>query len=126
MDLALRQVKKKMTCEDFIKNNRGINDGENLPEEFLRSLYASISENEIKISSDGSAGLAPIHWEQIAQQSVLPRAQLLNVNNLGKLTHDSSHLCDHVTTLQVSHAQGLPLACVVNTLQGRDGKHNST
>ena len=29
------QVKKKMTCEDFIKMNRGINDNQDLPVEFL-------------------------------------------------------------------------------------------
>ena len=78
------QVKKKMTCEDFIKNNRGINDGENLPEEFLRSLFQSIVENEIKISSESAAAFTPINWEQIATESVLPRAHLLNVHDLGE------------------------------------------
>ena len=78
------QVKKKMNPEDFIKNNRGINDGENLPEDFLRLLFDSISSNEIKISSDASAAFTPVDWEDIARQSTLPRAHLLNVNDLGQ------------------------------------------
>jgi Sec7-like guanine-nucleotide exchange factor len=42
------QVKKKMTCEEFIRNNRGINAGENLPPDFLQELYDSISRSEIR------------------------------------------------------------------------------
>lgn len=36
------EVKKKMTVEDFIKINRGINDGKDFPEEFLREIYSDI------------------------------------------------------------------------------------
>ncbi|KAK7294946.1 hypothetical protein RJT34_17846 [Clitoria ternatea] len=42
-------VKNKMSADDFIKNNRGIDDGKDLPEEYLRSLYERISRNEIKM-----------------------------------------------------------------------------
>jgi hypothetical protein len=43
------QVKKKMSAEDFLKNNRGINDGQDLPPEFMRSLYERIVSNEIQV-----------------------------------------------------------------------------
>lgn len=33
------QVKNKMSKAAFLKNNRGINDGADLPEEFMSSLY---------------------------------------------------------------------------------------
>ena len=79
------QVRKKMTCEDFIKNNRGINNGENLPEKFLRMLYESISGNEIKISSESAAGSAQIHFDQIAMDSMSARAQVLDVSDLGNV-----------------------------------------
>eukprot|EP00775_Hariotina_reticulata_P008270 gene8270-8458_t len=55
------QVKKKMSAEDFLKNNRGINDGQDLPAEFMRSLYDRIVTNEIKIKDellDGSSAKA--------------------------------------------------------------------
>ncbi|KAL9670326.1 hypothetical protein QQ045_007877 [Rhodiola kirilowii] len=45
-------VKTKMSPEDFIRNNRGIDDGKDLPEEYLRSLYERISKNEIKMKED--------------------------------------------------------------------------
>ena len=38
-----------MSPDDFIKNNRGIDDGKDLPEEYLRSLFERISRNEIKM-----------------------------------------------------------------------------
>lgn len=41
-----------MSPEDFIRNNRGIDDGKDLPEEYLRSLYDRISKNEIKMKED--------------------------------------------------------------------------
>ena len=45
-------MKKKMTADEFVRNNRGINGGEDLPREFLRALYASIAADEIRISSE--------------------------------------------------------------------------
>ncbi|KAJ4846622.1 Protein big1 [Turnera subulata] len=47
-------VKEKMTKADFIRNNRGINDGKDLPEEYLGTLYDQIVKNEIKMSADSS------------------------------------------------------------------------
>ena len=41
-----------MTKEGFIKNNRGIDDGKDLPEEFLSGLYNRITINEIKMKPD--------------------------------------------------------------------------
>lgn len=39
------QVKRKMTEEEFIRNNRKINDGKDLPREMLTHLYHSIAKN---------------------------------------------------------------------------------
>lgn len=41
-----------MSADDFIRNNRGIDDGKDLPEEYLRSLFERISRNEIKMKDD--------------------------------------------------------------------------
>ncbi|KAM0048372.1 putative Sec7 domain, mon2, dimerization and cyclophilin-binding domain, Sec7 domain superfamily [Helianthus debilis subsp. tardiflorus] len=48
-------VKNKMSADDFIRNNRGIDDGKDLPEEYLRSLFERISRNEIKMKEDDFA-----------------------------------------------------------------------
>ncbi|KAK6916848.1 Sec7 domain [Dillenia turbinata] len=48
-------VKDKMTKADFIHNNRGIDDGKDLPENYLGALYDQIVTNEIKMNADSSA-----------------------------------------------------------------------
>ncbi|KAJ8468000.1 hypothetical protein OPV22_030552 [Ensete ventricosum] len=48
-------VKNKMSPDDFIRNNRGIDDGKDLPEEYLRSLFDRISKKEIKMKEDNLA-----------------------------------------------------------------------
>ncbi|KAF5744324.1 brefeldin A-inhibited guanine nucleotide-exchange protein 2-like [Tripterygium wilfordii] len=45
-------VKNKMSVDAFIRNNRGIDDGKDLAEEYLRSLFDRISRNEIKMKDD--------------------------------------------------------------------------
>lgn len=46
------QVKKRMTKADFVKNNRGINDNSDLPEDFLHTIYDDIVNNEIKMKDE--------------------------------------------------------------------------
>jgi Sec7-like guanine-nucleotide exchange factor len=41
-----------MSKADFVKNNRGINDGNDLPEEFLSSIYDEILINEIRMKDE--------------------------------------------------------------------------
>jgi len=43
---------KRMTPEDFIKNNRGINDGQDLPPEYLTAIFEEITSNEIVLNSE--------------------------------------------------------------------------
>ena len=70
-DLHNDGVKNKMTLEEFIRNNRGIDDGKDLPQEFLTSIYNEIRDNEIKMTPDveamgGEGGLAvddKVRWD---------------------------------------------------------------
>ncbi|KAJ8445497.1 hypothetical protein Cgig2_031310 [Carnegiea gigantea] len=62
------QVKKKMTEEDFIRNNRRINGGNDLPREFLSELYHSICKNAIRTIPDQGARypeMTPSRWIDI-------------------------------------------------------------
>merc|ERR1719400_2283997 len=52
-DLHSPQVKHKMTKEQYVKMNRGINDSEDLPEEYLSTIYDEISQSEIKMKGGG-------------------------------------------------------------------------
>ncbi|KAH9302370.1 hypothetical protein KI387_013953, partial [Taxus chinensis] len=45
-------VKNKMSKADFIRNNRGIDDGKDLAEVYLGSLYDRIVKSEIKMKAD--------------------------------------------------------------------------
>lgn len=51
-------VKSKMTLQEFIRNNRGIDDGRDLPEELMQAVYTRITTKEIKLEGEGS-GTAP-------------------------------------------------------------------
>ncbi|SAM84169.1 probable SEC7-component of non-clathrin vesicle coat [Ustilago bromivora] len=51
-DAHNKQVKHRMTLQDFIKNNSGIDDGQSLPEEYLKSVYDEIQNNEIKMKDE--------------------------------------------------------------------------
>ncbi|KAI9037417.1 Arf family guanine nucleotide exchange factor SEC7 [Aspergillus affinis] len=42
----------RMTKEDFIKNNRGINDNQDLPNDYLGAIYDEIQTNEIVLDTE--------------------------------------------------------------------------
>jgi brefeldin A-inhibited guanine nucleotide-exchange protein len=56
-DLHNPQVKKRMSKPDFIKNNRGINDNADLPEQLLLDIYDEIDSNEIRMKDEVEAGI---------------------------------------------------------------------
>lgn len=43
---------RRMNAEDFIKNNRGINNEQDLPPEYLTAIYDEIASNEIVLASE--------------------------------------------------------------------------
>lgn len=48
-DLHNTQIKRKMKLDDFVRNNKGINNGKNLPFDFLEDIYNTIKHHEIKL-----------------------------------------------------------------------------
>ncbi|PSC72251.1 brefeldin A-inhibited guanine nucleotide-exchange 2-like [Micractinium conductrix] len=50
------QVKNKMSKADFLRNNRGINDGGDLPQDFMEAVYDRIIHNEIKMKDESLLG----------------------------------------------------------------------
>ncbi|KAI8959889.1 Sec7-domain-containing protein [Daldinia sp. FL1419] len=57
-DLHSSKIARRMTKEDFIKNNRGINDNADLPDEYLIGIYDEIAKNEIVLKSEREAAAA--------------------------------------------------------------------
>lgn len=66
----------QMSPEDFISNNRGIDDGKDLPEEYLRALYERISRNEIKMKEDE---LVPDKKQSTNSNKMLGLDSILNI-----------------------------------------------
>ena len=59
----------RMTVEGFLRNNRGINNGKDLPAELLEAVFKSISENEIKmLGGKEELSLSASGWRHIATQ----------------------------------------------------------
>ncbi|KAF5799791.1 putative Sec7 domain, guanine nucleotide exchange factor, Sec7 domain superfamily [Helianthus annuus] len=66
------QVKRKMTEDDFIRNNRRINGGDDLPREYLSELYHSICENEIRMTPVQGSDFPPVvhdNWAGLIHRS---------------------------------------------------------
>lgn len=64
----------RMTTEDFIKNNRGINDNADLPDEYLSSIYDEIAQNEIVLNTERENAAALGILPQTATGSIASRA----------------------------------------------------
>ena len=43
---------KKMTLDQFVRNNRGINQGQDVDRSILEALYRDIKENEIRMDDN--------------------------------------------------------------------------
>ncbi|KAF1322909.1 Protein kinase, partial [Globisporangium splendens] len=53
-DLHSDHIAKKMTVDEFVRNNRGINGGNDLPREYLTELYQNIGNHQIQMQHDVS------------------------------------------------------------------------
>lgn len=75
---------KRMTKEEFLRNNRGINDGQDLPREFLEFLYDEIKSRQIQVdmsindtenSSDLAADFTDMAtWNKLLRKSAADQA----------------------------------------------------
>ncbi|KAL6648463.1 hypothetical protein ACP70R_012687 [Stipagrostis hirtigluma subsp. patula] len=88
-------VKNKMSPEDFIRNNRGIDDGKDLPEEFMRSLYERIWKKEIKMKEDE---FVPHQQQSTSSNKILGLDNILNivVRKRGSAMETSDDLIKHM------------------------------
>uniref|UniRef100_A0AAZ3NT54 SEC7 domain-containing protein n=1 Tax=Oncorhynchus tshawytscha TaxID=74940 RepID=A0AAZ3NT54_ONCTS len=56
---VMLQVKNKMTKEQYIRMNRGINDSKDLPEEYLSSIYHEIAGKKIAMKDSKEHTITP-------------------------------------------------------------------
>ncbi|CBI33851.3 unnamed protein product, partial [Vitis vinifera] len=98
------QVKKKMTEEDFIRNNRHINGGNDLPRDFLSELYHSICKNEIRTTPEQGAGfpeMTPSRWIDLMHKSK-KTAPFIVADSRAFLDHDMFAIMSGPTIAAIS------------------------
>ncbi|KAK9120481.1 hypothetical protein Syun_018098 [Stephania yunnanensis] len=103
-DLHNTKVKKKMTEADFIRNNRHINGGDDLPREFLLDIYNSICKNEIRITPEQGAGFAEMtasHWINLMHRSQ-SAAPFIACDSRPFLDHDMFAIISEPTLAAIS------------------------
>ncbi|KAL0577890.1 GDP/GTP exchange factor for ARF [Marasmius crinis-equi] len=64
------QVRKRMTIEDFQKNLRGVNEGEDFSPEFLQNIYENIRKREIVMPEEHTGQLGfEYAWKELLARS---------------------------------------------------------
>jgi golgi-specific brefeldin A-resistance guanine nucleotide exchange factor 1 len=102
-DLHNDQVKDKMTIEQYMKNNRGINGGKDIDRSFQEAIYAEILGKQIRIKHDPAGGnvgndeavqQAAATWDSVVrrQESVADAAFTPSVGRKAQLTMQAGAL----------------------------------
>lgn len=86
-----KQVRHRMSVEDFIRNNRGINDGTNFEESFLRCIYVAIRDKEIVLPEE-QAGETAFHYTWNEQLKKYPEARPMPHYDFGRYAMDVAEL----------------------------------
>uniref|UniRef100_A0A7E4WE95 SEC7 domain-containing protein n=1 Tax=Panagrellus redivivus TaxID=6233 RepID=A0A7E4WE95_PANRE len=104
-DLHSPQVRKKMTKEEFIRSVRGINDQNDLPEDFVSGIYDDIAVNEIKMKAGATgkpklnADIASVSYRQLKQFQNL---ELESISQTAHALMEAASLA-HVEFTTVNH-----------------------
>eukprot|EP00123_Amoebidium_parasiticum_P018334 comp24173_c0_seq5/m.44182 comp24173_c0_seq5/g.44182 ORF comp24173_c0_seq5/g.44182 comp24173_c0_seq5/m.44182 type:complete len:1700 (-) comp24173_c0_seq5:573-5672(-) len=93
-DLHSAHVLKKMTVDEFVKNNRGINDGNDLPREFLVAIYEDIKANEIRVKDDRSGAQPQTAYSDAQLLSEPMRRQIFHQEMASRLNAAQATLSD--------------------------------
>ncbi|OWK02935.1 ARFGEF2, partial [Cervus elaphus hippelaphus] len=96
-DLHSPQVKNKMTKEQYIKMNRGINDSKDLPEEYLSSIYEEIEGKKIAMKETKEHTIATKSTKQSKMEQMAKTAKaLMEAVSHAKAPFTSATHLDHV------------------------------
>ena len=108
---------RKMSCEDFVKNNtdygRDITEkGKELPREYLKGIYKSIREEEIRTEGEGAEGAMTVErWKDVI------RCSQQDDDNESFLHHASQHDVEDLTEL-VLESTWRPIVSAIGGLWG--------
>ena len=71
---SIKMKGRRMTQEEFIKNNRGINDNADLPDDYLIGIYEEIAHNEIVLKTEREKAEAMGIVPQVPTTGIAQRA----------------------------------------------------
>ena len=94
-DLHSTAIKKKMTKENYINMNRGINDNKDLPREFLESIFDQVAESELKLKGGNAAASGS---KQHAKADNEKQRRLLYNMEIEQVTQTARSLMENVST----------------------------
>jgi brefeldin A-inhibited guanine nucleotide-exchange protein len=103
-DLHSSAIKKKMTKDDYINMNRGINDKKDLPRDYLESVFDQVAESELKLKTGSSAGgqsiaNKPQRAESEKQRKLLYNMEIEQVTQTARSLMESVyHVATHFTS----------------------------
>ncbi len=98
-DLHSSQVKKKMTKDEYINMNRGINDSKDLPRDFLEQIFDQVAESEIKIKGGVPSGVPKQRAESEKQRKLLYNMEIEQVTSTARsLMENLSHVSTNFTS----------------------------
>ncbi|KAH6922444.1 hypothetical protein HPB50_013617 [Hyalomma asiaticum] len=118
-DLHSPQVKTKMTKEDYIKMNRGINDSKDIPEEELSAIYDEIAGNEIKVKTTASRVTGKQNVSSEKKRRLLYNMEMEQMARTAKALMESvSHVQASFTCAKhLEHVRPMFKACIFIFLQ---------
>lgn len=100
-DLHSTNIKKKITKEEYIRMNRGINENKDLPDEFLISIFDHVAESEIKLRGGNQqlVGNKTQRAETEKQRRLLYNMEIEQVTQTARSLMESvSHVSTHFTS----------------------------
>lgn len=98
-----RRGKKKMSKTDFISNLRGVEQGDDIPRQYLSDLYDSVEANPIVLDQDSSESA------ESEDKHALVQAMLNNVRTVDSLLHSLAvHDFRFVTVDDIAEVREVP------------------
>eukprot|EP01062_Namystynia_karyoxenos_P044101 TRINITY_DN3235_c2_g1_i1.p1 TRINITY_DN3235_c2_g1~~TRINITY_DN3235_c2_g1_i1.p1 ORF type:complete len:1668 (+),score=566.68 TRINITY_DN3235_c2_g1_i1:92-5095(+) len=67
-DMHSSQVQDKMTLQQFFRNNKGINDGKDLPHEYQEAAYAALKRCGIKLTDALHVADDHVLWDKLVER----------------------------------------------------------
>ncbi len=79
------QVKRRMTFQDYTRNVRGLNSGEDFDPEYLKDIYDAIQQNEIVLAEEQGGDLGfNYEWKEL----------LKKMSNIPQITNRETNVYD--------------------------------